>query len=129
MCHVRNDRGFSLIEALVAVVLMGIMLASLFGMFSTGIGIQHAADMKGTASDFANDGVEMMRALFNANDLDNIVTPAPNPVTVAPGFDRSLAVDPAGSAPNRIWTVTSTVTYTVNGVEKNVSYQTVLAEP
>jgi prepilin-type N-terminal cleavage/methylation domain-containing protein len=126
---VTNDRGFTLIEALVAIVLLGIVLASLFAMFSTGIRIQHMAELNGTASDLASDGIETMRARLNANDLASIAEPHTNPETVEPGFERTIEVDQTGSTPNRMWTITSTVTYTVGGAEKSVSYTTVLAEP
>lgn len=129
MYHMKNEKGFTLIEALVAIVLMGIVLTALFAMFSTGMSIQHAAEMNGIASDLANDGIEMMRARLNANDLASITEPVTNPETVSPGYVRTIDIDLTGSTPNRVWTITSTVTYTVGGGERNVSYQTVLAEP
>lgn len=129
MCHASNERGFTIVEALVAVVILGVTITALLAVFNAGIGMQHLADMAARASYLANDGLEEMRARFNAGNFDAIVEPAPNPMEVSPGFQRRIDVTSTGTSPNRMWTIRSTVTYSAGGVQRSVSYQTVLAEP
>ena len=129
MFHLKSQSGISLVEVLVAVVLIGTAVAALLASLAYGISMQHLAEMAARASDLAGEGIEQMRAYLNAHDFSGLISMGSQPIEGSPGFNRALLVVPSGSMPHRVWTVTSIVTYAVKGTERSASFQTVLSEP
>ena len=129
-----GESGYSLVEVLVALVFIGVAIAALFTAITQGVYVQKAAEMEADASDLANQAIEKYRSYFNAGNYDYLVTRSADEEEAElaamgrPQFSRTITVSESGTAPDRTWTIATTVTYDLKGKTRNVTCRTLFAE-
>ena len=129
-----DESGYSLVEVLVALVFIGVAIAALFTAITQGVYVQKAAEMEADASDLANQAIERYRSYFNTGNYDYLVarSAAEEEAELAamgrPQFSRTITVSESGTAPDRTWTIATTVTYDLKGKTRNVTCRTLFAE-
>jgi prepilin-type N-terminal cleavage/methylation domain-containing protein len=121
-----DEAGFSLVEVLVAIALIGIVMSSLGAFFVTSMVVTSAQAGTQAAVQVANDGMERVRTLAGSAAVegrDTVNAPAQwnSPVTgVSPYLDGMVVAtdgDAAAGAGATATLPTSPVTKIVNGVE------------
>lgn len=101
-----NERGFTLVEVLIAIVILTIGLLALQAMLSRGALNVTVGGGQSTATAFARQQVEQLRNQpFNPG-------PAAGADTPVPGVNRNWTIAPVAgtAAPNRLARITVTVT-------------------
>jgi type IV pilus assembly protein PilV len=115
----RRQRGLSLIEVLVAIVIISLGLLGMAGLQASGLRTSQSAFYRAQAAQFANDMAERMRA--NLGDARNYtLTMAATPPTGTTVMDRDradwlarLAALPAGDGSIAVDLASNTVTIVV----------------
>lgn len=123
----RSESGLSLVEVLIAVVLVGVVIVALLQSITQAINVQRSAELASTASNLALESIESYRSYFNAHEYDKLVSKTSEDVGDG-DYSRSIDVMPAGTEPDRTWTISVTVTYQVRGSSRSVTHQTLFAE-
>ncbi len=129
-----GEKGYSLVEVLVALVFIGIALAALFTAITQAVYVQKAAEMEADASNLANQAIEKYRSYFNAGNYDYLVARSADEEEAElaamgrPQFRRTIVVTASGAAPDRTWTIAATVSYDMKGKTRNVACRTLFAE-
>ncbi len=107
----RRPRGFSLIEVLVALVIVSVGLLGLAAMMQAGLSDNHTAELQTMASIDAENLTELMRAnMTGVLDGDYVIASLP---TAAPGnLCRTISspCTPAQEAQADLWNFASTLT-------------------
>ena len=151
----RNERGFTLVEVLIAVAILGIALLALMSMLSRGSLNVYAGGGQSKATGYARQMVEQLRnqplaAPCNPppplpagscfpppNGADNpergIILPTCFPPPPQGDICRTWTVAPVGAtvAPNRLWRITVTVAVAQNSQlvgGQNITIETMRAE-
>ncbi|MCR4425382.1 MAG: type II secretion system GspH family protein [Firmicutes bacterium] len=130
----RSECGFTLLEVIVAIVLVGTGLIALLHSMGQAVDVDMLASRAQTAANLANETLELYRVYFNNHDYDLLVNQTETqqqPALDEAGyhlFRRSVSVTESGTAPNRYWTVSVTVRYAVKEQMRSVRFQTVFAE-
>ncbi len=128
------ESGYSLIEVLVALVVIGIAIGALFTAMSQAVYVQKAAEMEADASNLANQAIEKYRSYFNAGHYDRLVSVSAaeeEAELAAMGmsrFRRTIAVTASGAPPDRCWAIEADVVYDLKGNSRNVVCRTLFAE-
>ena len=115
MNRLRDERGFSLVEVLVAMGVLTVALAALMAMLSRGSLNVYVGGGQSKATAFARQLVEQLR---NQPICNPPLTPPPcfqpgnGTDTPEAGITRTWQVAQVGGtgAPNRLWRITVTVT-------------------
>ncbi|MDD2202479.1 MAG: prepilin-type N-terminal cleavage/methylation domain-containing protein [Firmicutes bacterium] len=123
----RSESGLSLVEILIAVVLVGVVIVALLRSITQAIDVQKSAELASTASNLALESIELYRCYFNAHEYNKLINRTSEDVG-DDAFSRSIDVTPTGTEPNRTWTISVTVTYQVRGSSRSVTHQTLFAE-
>gem|GEM_PF-1201091 len=103
----RPDEGFTMVEVLVAMVIVAVVMASMIGVLLSALTTVVQARQRQTATGLATQALEQLRALpYNDITLDNGSSPDPGllhlsgsgpydfePTTVLPGVDERLVVN------------------------------------
>ncbi len=112
-----DERGFTLIEALVAISILVIALVALLSMLSRGSLNVAVGGGQSKATAYARRQVEQLRNQILCTPFNQPVNPPPCFPTNgadAPevGITRTWTITPSGAtvAPNRLWNITVTVT-------------------
>lgn len=146
----RDDRGFTLAEVLITMAILAVALVALLGMLSRGSLNVYAGGGQSKATAYARQLMEQLRNL-PMNAPCNPPAPVPPvqgyvnfgvcfPALPAAGADApevginrnwQVALVPGPVAPNRLWTVTVTVTAAQNSQAvgaQSITLQTMRAE-
>ena len=118
----RNDWGFTLIEVLVAAVILLVAIIAIATMFPTGRGNVDDAGKRSRALALAQENLEIVKN--SAFPPVGGSCPAPTPS----GYTCSMNVSLSGTSPNRLATVTVTVGWKGAPRSGNVSLVTRIAE-
>ena len=118
----RNHQGFTLLELLVAAIILVVAILAIATMFPTGRGNVDDAGKRSRAVALAQENLEMVK-----NSAFPPVTggcPAPTPS----GYTCSMNVSLSGTSPDQLATVTVTVGWKGAPRSGNVSLVTRIAE-
>src|SRR3989344_3120601 len=83
----KSNKGFSLLETIVALFIVTMALGSLLTLYAQSLGIQKLVSDKYTAIFLANQGMEIVKnaadnEIANGSDFINVVVPATNNAAV-----------------------------------------------
>ena len=112
----RSEKGFSLIEVIISLALLGIIGVSFLGSLGTASTVTLSLDVRETAKALAETQIEYIKRL----DFGTSYTPAPIPVEYA-GFTVSLNAAPLRDS--NIQKLTVTVHHQGNYVLKLEDYK------
>ena len=121
----KSNKGFSLLETIVALFIVTMALGSLLTLYAQSLGIQKLVSDKYTAIFLANQGMEIVKnaadnEIANGSDFINVVVPATNnaavfasqPLTGAFNrFTRVVEIDRGNPPSDFRFNVTSTVSW------------------
>jgi prepilin-type N-terminal cleavage/methylation domain-containing protein len=124
--HANDARGFSAVELLIAIAMLGILMLGFMSVFPMGIRTVVKGERLTVATSLAQDELERLKTLPDTDaDLlqGNHVDPA-NPILGV--YTRTWVVtDNAPMADMK--TIAMTISYTENGIPRNVNVTTYLA--
>ncbi len=139
----RDERGFTLVEALVAIAILVVALVALMALLSRGSLNVAVGGGQTKAVEYARQQVEILRNWpINAPCPGGVCFPpangadVPRPCATCPpenGITRSWTIAPVGATvtPNRLWSITVTVTVTQASQMaggQNITLQTMRSE-
>lgn len=131
----RDDRGFTLVEVLVAVSILVIALVALMALLSRGTLNVAVGGGQTKATEYARQQIELLRNLpITPPCPAQGCFPLPNGAdTPEPGIARTWTIAPVGATvtPNRLWSISVTVTVNQSSQlagGQNITVQTMRAE-
>lgn len=89
-------RGFSLIETLIAFMLVGIMGGAVVYLLAQVVSVTRSADLKGQATSFANQGIEAVRDYYQTNQW--LTLAGKDTITTDSNFTCYKSIDFSGAA-------------------------------
>ena len=118
----RSQRGFSLVELLVTIVLAGIVFAAMVPFFANALKRTAGDDLRNTAANIAQDRIEQIRLLsYNSITQANLTAP---PTPFGDGkFGPTYTVYGSSRTYNILYTVTDNATPSSKLVTVSVSRQ------
>jgi prepilin-type N-terminal cleavage/methylation domain-containing protein len=109
----KREKGFSLLEVMLAIALMGIIAVAFLGAMATGSRAIFIADERATAESLARSQMEYVKNLPYVNEATEYgIDPNLNPTL--DGYAISVAVDPLLSPDDGIQKITVTVIHNYN---------------
>jgi len=119
-----KPKGFSLIEVLIALVILSISLLGIASLMATTTRYNSSAGHMTEAATFAQDMLEQLRVTPWANVVTN---PNPDTITGATGITYSRTWTVAPNADDSLRTITVTVTWN-DGISHSISFVSVLSK-
>jgi prepilin-type N-terminal cleavage/methylation domain-containing protein len=121
-----NEKGFSFVEIIVAMVIMGMVLIPMFSMFDFGIRIQKYGEQDLVALNICQSKMEGILSSYFRNEGKLLI---PNTTTEVVYQGQAYTVVSMVEVPNsRVQQVTVFVTYNSISKEKNVHLTTKVVE-
>jgi prepilin-type N-terminal cleavage/methylation domain-containing protein len=118
----KNDRGFTLVELLVAATILLVAVLAIATMFPTGRGNVDDAGKRSRAIALARENLEVVKNSAFPPVTGGCLAPTPS------GYTCNMNVSLGGTSPNRLATVTVTVGWKGAPRSGNVSLATRIAE-
>ena len=118
----KNDRGFTLVELLVAATILLVAVLAIATMFPTGRGNVDDAGKRSRAIALARENLEVVKNSAFPPVTGGCLAPTPS------GYICSMNVSLSGATPNRLATVTVTVGWKGAPRSGNVALTTSMAE-
>jgi prepilin-type N-terminal cleavage/methylation domain-containing protein len=95
--HLREQNGFTLIEVMAAVVVLGLLVVPVFSMISGGLASSSIAADKTTAVSLTQEKLEMLKAKEFHDLKSNLMPVIENPVDGFSGFIRTTKISDVSS--------------------------------
>jgi len=115
-----REKGFSLLEVMLAIALMGIIAVAFLGAMATGSRAIFIADERATAESLARSQMEYVKNLPYVNEATEYgIDPNLTPNLTLDGYAISVAVDPLLSPDDGIQKITVMIYHPEEEIEEN----------
>jgi type II secretory pathway pseudopilin PulG len=117
----RGERGLTILEVVVATMLLGAVATMLFAAFSVGLRAASLASSMNTATSLAEEAMVRAAASPCGASFKQVIPPEPEEPRLA-RYRREVSVRPVAGA--RLWEITATVSWTQERRQRSVTLTT-----